>query len=354
MNHLNEIYRIIKVYKKMVLFKLFFSFIVIENIALRNLVGDPNRYTPIADHMPITTSPTKPLSSMYTIETRYQPFPPRVLPKPKVFYLERQIEEIPVMNQIPERETPPPNQPVTPPGFLQPRVLTQPIIYSIPGASAKTNEPIIINQIPPSPTVYAITGRPRRPTVDMSVNNSEIASPVIDRPPAIYSLVGSPRSLNQMPEPPRQTLTPSPNLYSLVGSPRVQNQISEPPKQLLQAPPSIYSVIGSPARTSRGIQVSSTDPIEPTPILYTIENDEPAPINKPKENRSPPIKKQPIDATVYTLGNAANLHYEQQPIRKPTTYTLVDKANSPIQEIRTKYLISYHIEKKLFILFSLS
>ena len=49
---------------------------------LRSLVGDPHRHKPQAQHpLPATTTNQEQLpASMYTLETRYQPIPPKVLP----------------------------------------------------------------------------------------------------------------------------------------------------------------------------------------------------------------------------------------------------------------------------------
>jgi hypothetical protein len=55
----------------------------IENIGIRSLGGDTNRYTPVADHYPLSIfSPQeKPSAAMYALETRYQPMLGKVLPK---------------------------------------------------------------------------------------------------------------------------------------------------------------------------------------------------------------------------------------------------------------------------------
>jgi hypothetical protein len=344
MNHLEEIHRIIKVYTTVVKFKLLFWFliIIIENMVLRSLVGDPNRHTPSGEHTSpsMISSEGKPLSSMYTLETRYQPIPARVLPKKtektKIYYMEsKPIEE------SPNEEIPSPIQSVSSTSFLEPKVLSQPILYSVPGAKPK--RPILIHEEPSTPTVYAITGRPRRPTIDLSVNDSEI----IDQSPALYALVGTPRVQNQIPEPSKQYLQPTANLYSLVGSPRAQDQIPESPKPF----PNLYSVVGSPARTSRGVQVSPLGPARPAPTVYTTVNDTSASINKPKENRLPPNKKQPTDEPVYNSDSEGKVRYEQQLVQKPTTYALVDQPNPSVQENRTKYSISFYISKIIYLFF---
>jgi hypothetical protein len=211
-------------------------------------------------------------------------------------------------------------------------VISQPILYNIVGAktSPVNTQPMSVHKEPASPTLYAIAGRPRRSTVDMSVNNSEVATPITDKPPALYSTVGNPR-------------------------------IQEPTNQSLQPSPNFYSIVGSPARTSRGVQVNTLVPIPPSPILYTIVGDKQVSTNIPKENHPPPppttttVKKQPNEIVVYTVDNKSDIYKIQQPqpvekptpyilVEKPTLYTLVGKPNSPPQESvinRTGYSILY-------------
>ena len=70
----------------------------LENVILRAIVGDPKRHRPLAQHAAPTTTAVQEATpaSMYTLETRYQPIPPKVLPQPttaKVYYIESQREE---------------------------------------------------------------------------------------------------------------------------------------------------------------------------------------------------------------------------------------------------------------------
>jgi hypothetical protein len=65
----------------------------LENVILRALVGNPNRHIPQAQHPPPTTdvSQKDTPASMYTLETRYQPIPQKVLPnqtEPRLYYIE--------------------------------------------------------------------------------------------------------------------------------------------------------------------------------------------------------------------------------------------------------------------------
>jgi len=344
---------------------LFFElFIIIENVVLRSITGDPNRYTPLVEHQPPPIFPQqKEPASMYTLETRYRPIPPEVLPKttdPRVYYIDsNRTEESPIINKSMildfliskidfyiDQQIPPPMQPETesivPVAFLEPKIISQPIFYSIPGTRTPTipiDQPIPINKEPPTPTIYSISDRPRRPTIDMSVNNLEVP------PPAVTDK--------------------SPTLYSVAGVPRLQNQYQEPPNQSLKPSANLYSIINSPARTSRGVQVDTLDRIQPLPILYTVVGDTPLQTDQSKEKHQSTITKQTKDATAYTLGNAANAPKaqqqhskdvavytldneanalkarQQQPIPQPTLYALVNKPNSPPRENRTKYFISF-------------
>lgn len=62
-------------------------------MVLRVLVGNPNQHKAQAHHPPPTTAAVQEdiPASMYTLETRYQPIPPRVLPKPseaRLYYID--------------------------------------------------------------------------------------------------------------------------------------------------------------------------------------------------------------------------------------------------------------------------
>jgi hypothetical protein len=148
-------------------------------------------------------------------------------------------------------------------------------------------------------------------------------------------LVSNPHFQNPIQEPTNQLLQPSPKLHSITNSPRLQNPIQEPSNQFPKTSPNLYSIIGSPVRTSRGVQVSTLDPIEPVPILYTIVDDTP-PAQKDKLKREHP-PKQPTDKPVYTLGSEVNTLKTQQPVSKPSLYTLVGAPNSPPYENHEKY-----------------
>jgi hypothetical protein len=69
-----------------------------ENVVLRTLVGDPTRHKTSLQHPPPTTPTIQQATpaSMYTLETRYRPIPPKVLPKQTgttLYYIESQKAE---------------------------------------------------------------------------------------------------------------------------------------------------------------------------------------------------------------------------------------------------------------------
>ncbi len=301
----------------------------IENIGIQSLGGDTNRYTPVADHYPLSSfSPQeKPAAAMYALETRYQPMLGKVLPKTtdlRVYYMDS------------DRQTPistrPEEQSVVHNVFLEPKIISQPVFYSVgntrPGP-VTLEQPIPMNQESIPPTVYSITGRPRRPTMDMNADNLEVPSQVTNKSPTIYSLVDTSRISNSNDGPYKQPLQSPPN------------SMEEPTNQYSQRSANLYSLIGSPARTSRGVQVNTLDPDQPAPILYTITGDTPIQTNKSNEKSSSPSRKPPTDVAVYTLGNQVNTlkapPEQEQPIQKPSLYTLVSRPDSPPQEKRTKY-----------------
>ena len=319
-------------------------------MVLRTLVGDPNRHIPLADHEPSSRFyPDEKTSAMYVVETRYQPIPTKVLPKstdPKIYYMDSNRSEEPVMitNRSLERETPIPIQPETqsdvPTVFLQPKIISQPVFYSILGnktPSIMDQKPFPMDEEQRSPIVYAITGRPRRPTIDMSVSSSQIPTPIIDQSPTVYALVGSPRVQNRLEEPPKQILQSAPTVFSIAGTSNPLNPVQEPSNQVLRPSPNLYSIVGSPARTSRGVQVGTVNHEQPSPILYTVVGDTPPQTNRSVEKRPP---KQATDPTVYTLGNQISPAKVEKPhtVTHPTLYALVSKPIvPPPQENYTKY-----------------
>jgi hypothetical protein len=295
--------------------------IIIENVVLRSLPGKRDRYLSLSENRPPSTILEESVqpTSMYKLENRYQPSPPKVLPKkadPTIYYINsKRTGESPIIKEgrllhfltseryfilhALDRQSSFPVQSDAPTIFLEPQIVSQPILYSIAGTKPTpiTDRPIPIITEQPSPTIYSIAGRPR--TVDMSSNSFEVRTPITDK---------------------------SPTLYSLAGNSSFQNEIPESTKQLLQPSPNVYSIIGSPARISRGVQVNTPSPVQPVPVLYTIVGDTPPSVNKEKENRPLP----PPNTVISTS--------------KPTLYTLVGKPNTPpLQENRSKYLIGFYI-----------
>lgn len=279
------------------------------------MIGDPNRHTPLVEHRPpsMYSIENQEPSAMYIVETRHRPIPAKALPKPtdpKIYH----IDSSPML----ERESPIPINDA-PTVFLEPKVMSQPIFYSI---SDRKTPPITSDQSPlPTkreppiePTVYAITGRPRRPTIDMSISNAEIPTPRID-----------------------DTTT----VYSLVGNPHIRNSIEDVPKTITAQPsPNLYSIVGNPARTSRGVQVSPLNGQRPAPVIYTIVGDTPPENNNRTVEKLPP--KQQINPVIYSLNqpinNTTKIEQTQESFRKPTTYTLVNKpVIQQTQPNQTKY-----------------
>ena len=294
-------------------------------------MGDSNRNTPMADRYPVT--------SMYALETRYQPIPAKALPKendPRVYYMESS-------RRIP---TPmPPEQPAeAPTAFLEPKVISQPILYSVAGSRSTPVPPPVGSPIPRSydpspPAVYSIVDRPRRQTLDMNTNNLEVPRQIDDSAPTVYSIIGSPRIQNANEEPINQPVLSPPSTYDA------------PINQQLQTAPNFYSIIGSPARTSRGVQVNTLDPDQPAPIVYTIMGDTPPnQASRLNEKDVSPPRKPPADVAMYTLGNhysaprAPEQEQEPQPTHKPLVYTLVDESYSLPAEKRAKYRMIYYVE----------
>ncbi|CAF0861553.1 unnamed protein product [Adineta ricciae] len=346
-----------------------------ENVVLRSIVGTSDRHVPLVEHRsPSSVSVLDaPSASMYTLGTRYQPIPQQYLPKksdPKAYYIPSEpSDELPRINQ--KRDISPTYQAEKPYEeqivFLEPQVISQPVLYSVAGEkyTPRSTQPVTITEQPPSPVLYSLNNRSR--TVDMVSNSLERSTPVIDKTPIVYSWA---------------------------GNSRLQNETSELSKQHLRATPNVYSITGSPARTSRGVQVSTPTPAQPTPILYTIVDDAPATVEKPRHTRplSPPVRsKEPVvftvdsepnvrkqqpqptsvspkgammytldnepnarkqqqqiipappkDTAIYTLENGSNARrqnqqQQQEAMATPTLYALVGKPLSPLpQEIRSK------------------
>jgi hypothetical protein len=215
--------------------------------------------------------------------------------------------------------------------FLEPKVISQPVLYSIVGEKnqpIQNNQPISTNKEMPSPLFYAITGQPRRITADMSTSTPNVETPVTNRSPILYSLVGSPRLQPQMQEPTKQVVSvsqqPSPSLFSIVGGPTLTPNI--PQTNTRQPPPS-----------TQPVKVSL---VEPVPILFTIVGESRVPNNTQKENRPPPapVKKPTTEVILYTTVGDPNISQTVTLPRKPVTQT--PKKQEPQQQTEPSALFS--------------
>jgi hypothetical protein len=88
--------------------------------------------------------------------------------------------------------------------FLEPKIFSQPVLYSIVGAKTRPipYEPVMptIKEVP-SPILYTITGQPHRPAIDMNPNTKNVAPSVIDTSPILHTLIGGPRLQVRVQEP---------------------------------------------------------------------------------------------------------------------------------------------------------
>ena len=273
------------------------------------MVGDPNRHVPLADHQPPSTysNDEKPLASLYILETRYQPIPSKALPKPsdpRVSHIDSiRREETPITTgKMTHRATPIPDQTEPPTLFLRPKIISQPILYSIIDskyAPEIPEQPIPTNrQHNSSPKLYAMADRPHRPTLDVNEDKAPI-------------------------------------VYTVMGSPRLPKAHEEPSPQHLQPAPLLYSITGSPARASRAVQVNTFDPDRPAPILYTIIDDDPVAASKALST---------TDVVPYTVNNETHAPrvYQQQPsMVKPSLYTIVGQPNSSYADEYRRYRMMF-------------
>jgi hypothetical protein len=256
--------------------------------------------------------------------------------------------------------------------FLEPKIILQPVLYSI--VSAKTlpipnGQPIPINQEMPSPILYTITGHPNRPTIDMSANTVNVEKSVIDQSPILYNLVGFPRLQVRFQEPVKQVpkiAQQSSTNHTVIVIPPLHEPVKQIPKQ---SSPIFYSIVGNPILTPHITQTNTLDPlpsiqpekvrsVQPVPILYTIVGEAQVPNHIAKENRPPlaPIKRNTTDVTMYTVvGNPSiprslTIPRKTQPLQSrtppqeqaqiPLLYPLVGKPNSLPEgstETRSKY-----------------
>ncbi|CAF1308732.1 unnamed protein product [Adineta steineri] len=291
-----------------------------ENAVVQSLDDNPDRNLPLNEYRSpsVMSRQEKQPVAMYTLGNGYQQIPSKTLPQksePKVYYIgSKQTENArsPIKQDMLHRETllliQTGKQSDVPIVFLEPQIISQPILYSIIGEKSTPiiDKPIPVNEEQSSPIIYSINDRPR--TVDLNTNSIE--------DPVLYK-------------------DKSPTLYSWVGNSYVQDEvIPEPPKTLVPPSPSVYTLIGSPARTSRGTQLGRSSPIEPVPILYTIVDDTSTSTStstyktKEKHSHPPPPSNEPV---VYTVEKESNVY------KTPILYALVGKQiPPPLEDNRLK------------------
>ena len=201
------------------------------------------------------------------------------------------------------------SQPPSTTVFLQPQIISQPILYNIAGARQTPRmEPTpMANQ--QTPIIYSIATRPSEPTPPM-------ADMIDDDPPIPMAPRGNRTMKN----------------YSRMESPPLAQNMPMPS-------PHFYSITSTTGRTSRGTQVDTITPMEPAPILYTIVGDTPVNRRRDKENRPPPTEPNDSeinnDLIIYVPTN------EVYPLKRsqPTMYTIKAQRESPPEITVTKSIL---------------
>ncbi|UJR35979.1 hypothetical protein I4U23_028720 [Adineta vaga] len=342
---------------------------------------------------------------MYTLESRYRPIPEKVLPKQtgsRLYYLnsdnaEQQRASTPPVTKE-ERDTPVPREPEVlrsvqepPPTatvFLEPQIVSQPILYCLVGNKnvpvydvQPASTPVPLHEETSLPILYSITGRVQVPTLETSENPAVVSSEPADKQVILYSVIGDPKSKIILEEPnklvpvsqeplrnaPSVSQSTVPSFYLLIGDPHISSKIPEPLKEVpsLSQPtlPILYSIVGRPkikppvkelsiVNQPPPTQIMKVDWIEPTPILYTIVGGKHIPTNIPVDTYEPPspTKKQVNHTMLYTVVGdpktpqtmslpqkiqPVKVHKQQptqQPPSIPTFYPLVGKPHSPTRE----------------------
>ncbi|CAF1595578.1 unnamed protein product [Adineta ricciae] len=377
-----------------------------DSVVLRALVADPNRHKPLAKHTPTSANPPPPPqapktvssepipTSMYTLESRYRSIPEKVLPKttgPRMYYINSENDQPELSPPLTkeERDIPMPiEKEQEPPAtvFLEPQVISQPVLYSIVGNKSAPiqNEqptPPVPNEIP-LPILYTITGLAQRPTLQSNKNPvPEVSSPT-DRSAILYSITANPKSKIIVEEPSKAvpvipvplTKTASspsstvPSFYLLVGQPHIPSNVPEPSKEVpllaRQPAPILYSIVGRPTVVPPPKELTKVNLLSPTehvkvassesaPILYTIVGGTHTPADILMEQSQPPapVRKQVNNSTLYTViadpkkpqTMVLPQKPQQQPLLlpppppKPTFYPLVGKPHSPTRETIEKH-----------------
>jgi len=214
--------------------------------------------------------------------------------------------------------------------FLEPKVTSQPILYSIVGAK----------------TIPTVNEQPT--SIDENIVAKKKTPEAVDRTPVFYTLVSNPRFQVRIEEPVKE-----------IPEPRQSTIVPQTTTNTAQLVPVLYSIVGGPSHVPQVIEMpTSSQPKtqsengetnEPRPILYTIVGDSQAPNNIGKDSRQPlaPIKQQngnPNTALFAVIGDPTkpksmalspnskqtSVKQEQQSTNQtqPSFYTIVGQHNS--------------------------
>ena len=251
--------------------------------------------------------------------------------------------------------------------LLEPKVILQPVLYSIVGAKQipvhQDNQPTpMISKEMPAPILYNLISNPRL-QIQPQEPVKQVSQIPKQLPPNLYTVVGNPR-LQQPPQESAQKSSqvskqPLPILYSIVANPKLASFTNTP-----DVPPPTRAVTDSSAPTA--------------PTLYAVVGETEVPNNIPK-GRPPagPVKRQANDVTMYALIGGPRtpdtmtippkaqplgpLKQQPQPQQKqasaPAFYTLVGKPRSPSREnqkAQLKYLKKHiHSNNNRYFIFNL-
>ena len=281
-----------------------------------------------------------------------------------------------------ERDTPKPREKEQQPPattFLEPQVVSQPILYSIVGdkhAPTYNAQPVPVPaSVPvsnetPSPILYTITGHVQRPTLQDSKNPVPATSSPTDRSAILYSITANPKSTIIVEEPNKSapvvpvpltktaSLSPTiaPSFYLLVGQPNIPSSVPEPLKAVQSPPqqpaPILYSIIGQshvPSSVPEPLKAMPSLPRQTAPLLYSIVG-RPTMVPSTKElttvNLVPPTEHTKVSSSesapiLYTIVGEkhapADIPMEQSqppaPIKKQvnnsTLYTVIGDPKKP-------------------------
>ncbi len=238
--------------------------------------------------------------------------------------------------------------------FLESKIISQPILYSIVGAKTlplHKKQSIPVKTEVPLPIFYTVTGQPHRPVTPSNASTTHVTTAVVDRSATLYPSVGNPRLHVQIQEPMKQVPQQS----------SVSKPVQTTSKLPKQPSPTLYPVVGHPTLASATVpsnrsdsppltQPTAASSIQPIPILYTVVGETQVPNDISKENRSPvgPIKSHRTDASLYTvIGNPSipqsptipNRVQPLQPLKQqqtqsPALYPVIGKPTLPSEEDR--------------------